>query len=104
MTPATLVALRKAEPLLTKRLSELHARLEAGDEASWPEFLQVAGTLAALLPSLTPQNGGAMLTTKEMAARLGIAPKTLLKHKEAGKIRPAVERGNLLRWNGRETL
>ncbi len=54
-------------------------------------------------PSCAPSRG-AMLTTGEMATRLGIAPKTLLRHKAAKKIRPAVEQGKLLRWSGQESL
>lgn len=96
--------LRKAEGLLADRLEQLEARLQAGEEAAWSEFLEVVGTLVALLPSLTPERGGAMLTTGEMAARLGVAPKTLLRHKARGRIHPAVERGKLLRWNGSERL
>ena len=60
--------------------------------------------LVALTQALKPENGGAMLTTKELAARLAVSPKTLLRHKAEGKIRPAVERGKLLRWSGQERL
>jgi hypothetical protein len=42
------------------------------------------------------------LTTAEMARRMGIAPKTLLKHKALGKVRPAIQRGKLIRWRGDE--
>lgn len=104
MTPATLVALGKAEPLLVKRLGELQERLQAGDKAAWTEFLQVMHTLVALTQAVKPENGGPMLTTAEMASRLGVAPKTLLKRKRRGEIRPAVERGKLLRWSGQERL
>ena len=104
MTLGTLLALQKAEPLLVKRLGQLQERLQAGDEAAWSEFLEVVKVLAALLPNLRPEAGGAMLTTAEMAARLGVKPKTLLRHKAEGKIRPAVGQGKLLRWSGQERL
>jgi hypothetical protein len=49
--------------------------------------------LAALLPHLTPGSRGELLTTKQMAERLGISPKTLLKRKATGEIRPALRLG-----------
>jgi hypothetical protein len=104
VTPATFVALGKAEPLLVKRLEQLKERLQGGDEGAWTEFLEVLKVLAAILPNLRPEAGGPMLTTQEMASRLGVASKTLLRHKAEGRIRPAVERGKLLRWSGQERL
>ncbi len=104
MSLSSLVALQKAEPLLVKRLGQLQDRLRAGDEAAWPEFLGVLNTLASLLSNLRPEAGGPMLTTAEMASRLGVKPKTLLKHRAEGKIRPAVAQGKLLRWSGQERL
>ncbi len=104
MTLATLVALQKAEPLLTKRLGQLQERLEAGDEGAWTEFLEVVRVLAAIVPTLQPENPGMMLSTKDMAARLGLSTRTLLRHKKDGKISPAVAKGKLLRWSGQERL
>ncbi len=104
MTPNTFVALGKAEPLLAKRLVQLQERVEKGEEGVWPEFLTVLNALAAILPALRPEAGGPMLTTQQMALRLGVAPKTLLRHKAEGKIRPAVAKGKLLRWSGQERL
>ncbi len=80
----------------------MEARLAAGEEAAWPEFLEAAKVLALLLPALAPDQRGALLTTAEMADRLGISPKTLLKHKANGAIRPRVQRGKLIRWRGDE--
>jgi len=34
--------------------------------------------------------------------RLGISSKTLLRQKSAGGIRPALQRGKLIRWRGDE--
>ncbi len=104
MTPATFVALGKAEPFLTKRLGELQERLQAGDDDAWTEFLEVVQTLVAVTQAVKPENGGPMLTTQEMASRLGVAPKTLLRHRAEGKIQPAVTKGKLLRWSGQERL
>ena len=60
--------------------------------------------LLRLPPATAPGAPGELLTTKAMAERLGIAPKTLLKHTKAGAIRPAVHRGKLVRWRGTEAL
>ena len=104
VTLAARVALQNAEAVLVTRVEHLQERLQAGETALWPEYCDVLRTLVALAPTVTPGVNGELLTTKEMAERLGIAPKTLLKHKAAGAIRPAVARGKLLRWNGREAL
>ncbi len=104
MTLSGRVALLKAERLLVARLQQLTVRVQANDETAWPELLQIVGILAALGPALAPERVGAMLTTEEMAARFGITAKTLLRRKNRGEIAPALQQGNLIRWNGRETL
>jgi hypothetical protein len=109
---AARVALAKGEALLLRRLEALQARLEAGDDAAWDEYRDVLRTLAAVAQAATPGAAAECLTTKQMAERLNVSVKTLLRHKAAGKIRPAVEAGGrakgkggkLLRWTGRETL
>ncbi len=104
MNPGTLVALQRSERLLTERLTTVQERLQAGEEAAWLEFLEVVKVLATLLPNLRPEAGGAMLTTKDMASRLGVSTKTLLRHKKEKRIQPAVAQGKLLRWTGQERL
>jgi hypothetical protein len=89
---------------LAERLAQLDARVRAGDEGAWPEYIAAASGLAALLPHVAPERRDALLTTAEMAARLGVAPKTLLRHRAAGAIQPAVVRGKLIRWRGTEAL
>ena len=93
----------RAARLLTNRIDTLEKRVREGDESAWPDYQETLRTLAALLPHLGPERG-AMLTTAEMADRLGVAPKTLLRHKAKGRIRPAVAQGKLLRWKGNEVL
>ena len=95
--------LDRAARWLGQRLDALEKRITEGEEAAWEPYQEALRTLVALLPHLGPERG-AMLTTAEMAARLGIAPKTLLKHKARGKIQPAVAHGKLLRWSGKEAL
>lgn len=97
------VALGKAEAVLAERLESLRLRLTT-EPALWPEFCDAARALAAIAPATAPEATGAMLTTEQMAERLGLSVKSLLKHKKQGSIRPAVEKGKLLRWSGRERL
>ena len=100
------VILSNSARLLEDRLAALGDRLRAGDEAAWTDFLVTANTLTAMLAQLTPGAAGELLTTKEMATRLGIAPKTLLKRKAKGQVRPPVQLGRrgraAIRWKGNE--
>ncbi len=93
----------RAARLLTDRIDTLEKRVREGDETAWPVYQETLRTLTALLPHLGPDRG-TMLTTAEMADRLGVAPKTLLRHKAKGRIKPAVAQGKLLRWKGNEAL
>lgn len=103
-TLAPVVVLQRTARTITARLSTLQARIDAGDDTAWSDYCQSAATLAAIVPNLSPDRSGPLLTTAEMAWRFGVAPKTLLKHAAAGRIKPAVRRGKLYRWNGAETL
>ncbi len=104
-SPAGLMpALERAVCRLGDRLKELNQRLEAGDETAWAEYRETAGALAEILGRLAPERRGALLTTAEMAERYGISRKTLLKRKARGEIRPAVQRGKLIRWRGDELV
>lgn len=93
--------LERAAGRLGERLHALDAQLEAGAEV-WAEYAQLAGALAAVLAHMEPGARGELLTTAQMAARLGVAPKTLLRHKAAGVVQPALQRGKLIRWRGDE--
>jgi hypothetical protein len=84
------------------RLEQLAARLDAGDEQAWPAFLETARGLAEIVAQTRPERQGALLTTQEMADRLGVSPKTLLKHKARGVVRPAAQKGKWIRWRGDE--
>jgi len=97
------VALQQGEKLLLERAEQLRPRLQT-EPGLWGEYCEVLKSLAAIAPATAPEASGALLTTAELAGRLGLTPKTILKHKKAGRIRPAVSRGKLIRWAPGQTL
>jgi hypothetical protein len=99
------IRLERAARLCADRLAALEDRVSQGDEAAWPAWLDTLRTLAAILPTLTPGVRGELMTTAQMAARLGIAPKTLLRRRKAKGLKPVRlgERGRAaIRWRGDE--
>ncbi len=103
LTAAT-ATLTRAARRLSARLEELERKLDADDEAAWLEYRDSAVALATITAQLRPEATGQLLSTEEMASRLNIAPKTLLRRKARGEIRPALQRGRLIRWRGDEKL
>jgi helix-turn-helix protein len=96
--------LEHAARRLCERLAMLEARLT--DDAAWDEYRETAAALAAILPTLAPERRGWLLTTAELAERLGVSPKTVLRRKASGELKPAVVMGRrgraALRWRGDE--
>jgi hypothetical protein len=88
--------------LLAQRLDVLEQSIQAGDESGWASYCDVVRSLAAALEHTVPGDRGELLTTREMAARVNLAPKTLLRHCAEGRIQPAVKAGKLIRWRGNE--
>ena len=94
--------LERSARLLLARVCQLEERVCQGEEAAWAPYLATLATLAHVLDHVTPGRRGELLTTSQMAARLNLSPKTLLRRKARGEIRPAVQRGKLIRWRGDE--
>jgi hypothetical protein len=88
---------------LAGRLETLEVRVD-GDVGGdvWREYAELAVALATVMAQIEPGARGELITTAQMAERLGIKPKTLLKHKAAGAVKPALQRGRLIRWRGDE--
>src|SRR4030095_3086391 len=92
MTSVTfLLRLEHAAAKLCARLGALEDRLDAEPEI-WPEYAQLAAAIAAILPALRPEARG-LMTTSQLAERLGVSPKTVLRRRKAGALTPAVELG-----------
>jgi hypothetical protein len=103
-TQATTAVFARCARRLATRVETLEARLRDGDDTAWSEHVEAVKVFMLAVPNLTSERQGAYLTTAQMAARLNLSLKTLLKHKASGKIRPAVQHGKLIRWKGNEEL
>ena len=101
----TSAPLARAIPLLEARLVALEDRVRQGEEAAWDSYVVVLTTLLALTERHAPGSSGELLTTRQMAARLGLSPKTLLRRKARGLAHPIQlgQRGRgAIRWRGDE--
>lgn len=96
-------AIDRAPRLLDERLGVLEARLRAGEETVWGEYVQVVQALTAALGHAAPGTGGRLITTSELGTLLGLSPKAILKRRKAGTIGGAVQLGQrgrgALRWD-----
>ncbi len=82
---------------LLQRLESLDYRLDHGDEGVWATYAETATVLANLLSALPPETQP-LLTTAELAKRLGVSSKTVLRRRQQGSMRPALQHGRLIRW------
>jgi len=95
------VDLHRARMRLQARLVALETRIatELDAEAVWNEYVRALELYLRIEERLAAQAPAApLLTTKEMATRLGITTRTLLQRKKRGHIRPSVAHGKALRW------
>ena len=95
-------ALDRAVVRLQARAAALEERLEASDENAWAPYCEAIEALATLADRITPGRHGELLTTRELASKLGLSPKTVLRRKARGELRPALQTGKLIRWRGDE--
>jgi hypothetical protein len=102
LTGQVVQTLKRSCVLLLGRVVVLEKRVQDGDETAWPRYLESLTTLSALLPHLQPGAGGELLTTKQMAERLGVSTKTLLKKRNNGGPKPEYQLGErgraAMRW------
>ncbi len=93
--------LHRVRNKLLARLVALESRIATGQdgEAIWHDYVRTLDVYLCLEDRIAVQAPTApLLTTREMAERLGITVKTLLRRKKRGHIRPAVAHGKALRW------
>jgi excisionase family DNA binding protein len=102
--PSVAVAVdpRRLEPLLAKRIADLTVGVEGGDVDCWAPLCAALVAYSVLHTINSPERQGRPLTTAEMAARLGVGPKSLRRMVKDGRIRPALKVGHTMRWSGRE--
>lgn len=103
MSPLT-IALRRAATLLEARLAVLEERVAGGDEIAWPLYLVTLESALKLDQQLTPGAHGELLSTKQMAERLGVTPKSLIRRKSKGQAAPASQVGRIIRWKPAEAV
>ncbi|MBI4382370.1 MAG: hypothetical protein HY574_14425 [candidate division NC10 bacterium] len=94
--------LQHAALMLSKRLHQLEQQIREGSNAAWPEYAQIAQALATI--HAKNEQPAEYLSTRQMAARLGVSPKTLLRRKRRGQLAPAIQVGRLIRWQAGEPL
>lgn len=97
MTPAVTLALRRAVVRLVEHLRELEPRLDAGEDC-WTAYETAAVALAQLEATMAPGAVGRLLTSRELADKMGISTRTLRRHKAAGRLAPAATLGRTARW------
>jgi hypothetical protein len=90
--------------MLEGRLVAIEAHIHTGDERAWDAYISTLNALVGVLAQMAPGSQGELLSTRQMAERLGIAPKTLLRRKARGDVRPVMQAGKLIRWKGTETV
>ena len=87
-------ALDRARSRALDRLLALEPRLD--DDTTWQAYLDAARTLAVLATDHAAD--ALLLTTRQLAERIGCDERTVRRHKRAGLLRPAVEAGRVVRW------
>jgi hypothetical protein len=98
--PITLT-LERAEQRLVAEIQRLEARLDAsGGDGLWTAYLVAVLALAQLARhrAQADHESEALMTTAELAQRLNVSPKTVLRARKAGVLTPALARGRVIRW------
>jgi excisionase family DNA binding protein len=83
------LALERAQLRLVGRLDKLEECLAAGDEAAWASYCEVVAALAVVVTAQTaPGASGQLLTTRQLAERLQLSPRTVRRKVKAGELTP----------------
>lgn len=96
MTPLT-IALAQAKSDMLDWLAADRPAAVAGDPAKRREYRENAVALATLA-TLAEQRGD-LVSTRQLAERLGVSARTIRRRRKAGELKPALELGKrVLRW------
>jgi len=89
--------LDRAYGRIAKRVEMLEVGLDAG-RSTCPAYIDAVNALTALIPCVNATAASELLTTKQLAERLGCDERTVRRHKKAGRLKPAVTAGRVVRW------
>ena len=102
MGPPLTILAHRLEPLLARRLEQLTHAVEQGDARALARVERTVVAIESLGRLALPERRGALLTVTEMAERLGIRQKSLLRMVSEGRVRPAERAGRYVRFRGDE--
>lgn len=91
--------LDRSARMLSRRVEVLEDRLhhhDGADEGIWKAYVEAVAALVAVLGAVTGEP--TYLTTKQLADRLQVTSKTVLRRKKRGQLTPALVAGKLIRW------
>src|SRR5262245_19693616 len=95
------LTLARAEQRLVAELQPLETRLDAsGGDGLWTAYLEAVLVLAQLARhrAQADHESESLMTTAELARRLNVSSKTVLRARKAGVLTPALARGRVIRW------
>jgi hypothetical protein len=95
VTPLAL-ALQRAQRKLLEQLERLESQVDAADAETRREFREVAVALARLAEAA--EQRGDLMTSAELAQRLGVSTRTVRRRKQKGELTPALQSGRIVRW------
>jgi hypothetical protein len=98
---AVALTLAGAERRLLGRIQQLERRLEETAEAElWTSWIEAIVALAQLARdrAASKRQGESLMTTAELAQRLNVSSKTVLRARKAGAFTPVLARGRVIRW------
>src|SRR2546427_6191714 len=85
-TPPVALLLAQAERRLLEHVDELGRRLDVGENV-WTEYLEALTVLHALVP----EERRPLATTKDLAEKYSVTPRTIRKWAKRGKLRETGE-------------
>ena len=109
---AAALTIERAERRVLARVQALEAQLDATDgDGLWTAYIEAVQALVVLVRDRQKQEPVRLLTTKELAQRMGVNERTIRRQRQAGILSPTFigdrrsTRGRcLIRWNADAVL